>query len=189
MKSLPPDFYDRPVVEVARELIGCTLAHGATGGVIVEAEAYHDSEGASHGYRGQTPRTRTLFGPPGHAYVYRSYGIHAMLNAVCEREGVGAGVLIRALEPRSGVDLMSERRGVAERLLCAGPGRLCEALDVTLALDGAALQGPELAIGPRPGDWADPQIRSGPRIGITRATELPWRFAAAGNPFVSRPRL
>lgn len=189
MKSLSAEFYARPVLQVARDLIGCTLTCGDAGGVIVEAEAYDPSEGASHGYRGPTPRTKTLFGPPGHAYVYRSYGIHAMLNTVCEEDGVGAGVLIRALEPRTGIDLMMERRGTDERLLCAGPGRLTQALGVTLAMDGASLEGPLLKIGPPPSDWGTPKILTGPRVGITRATDLPWRFAVAGSPFVSRPRL
>ena len=117
MRALPRSFYDRPVLEVAPELIGCVVVHGETSGVIVETEAYHESEPASHAYAGLTPRTEVLFGPPGHAYVYRSYGIHAMLNAVCEPDGVGAGVLIRALAPLTGIELMRERRGLVARAL------------------------------------------------------------------------
>lgn len=189
MKSLPPDFYARPVVDVARELIGCTVTCGAAGGIIVETEAYHQSEPACHGWRRPTPRTRTLFGPPGNAYVYRSYGIHVMLNAVCEEDGVGAAVLIRALEPREGIALMTARRDSDHRALCAGPGRLTQALDVPFSLDGASLGGPELTVGPPPSDWTAVPVRSGTRVGITRATDLPWRFAAADSPYVSRPRL
>ena len=124
MEALPPEFYDRPVLQVAPELVGCTVVHGETAGTIVETEAYHEEEPACHAYAGLTARTRTLFGPPGRAYVYRSYGIHALLNAVCEPEGVGAAVLIRALAPAAGLELMGARRGVAEeRELCSGPGR------------------------------------------------------------------
>src|SRR5712671_2854202 len=131
MKPLPPDFYDRPVLAVARDLIGCTVEHGGASGVIVETEAYHDSEPACHAFAGLTPRTATLFGPPGRAYVYRSYGVHALLNAVCEPEGVGAAVLIRALEPTEGIRIMQERRSVESvRGLCSGPGKLTQALGI-----------------------------------------------------------
>jgi DNA-3-methyladenine glycosylase len=178
------------VVDVARDLIGCVVSHGATSGVIVETEAYHDSEPACHAFVGVTARTATLFGPPGRAYVYRSYGIHALLNAVSEPEGVGAAVLIRALEPVSGVPLMRARRGVArDQDLCSGPGKLTQALGISLALNGTdltAAPGP-IAIAPRPRAWRDVAILVGPRVGITKAAELPWRFAAAGNRFVSRP--
>ncbi len=136
-------FYDRPVVEVARDLVGFVLRHGDTAGRIVETEAYHESEPACHAYTGLTARTRVLFGPPGHAYVYRSYGIHALLNAVSEADGVGAAVLIRALEPLTGLDIMRERRGLdREQDLCSGPGKLTQALGIGLDLNGSALDGP-----------------------------------------------
>jgi DNA-3-methyladenine glycosylase len=181
-------FYDRPVLEVARALVGCRLRHGACSGVIVETEAYHPSEPASHGFVGLTPRTRTLFGPPGHAYVYRSYGIHALLNAVAEGEGIGAGVLIRALEPRTGIELMRARRGL-ERVesLCSGPGKLSQALAVGLQHNGSDLLTGPIVISDRASDWRDVQIDVDRRIGITKATELPWRFCAAGSRFLSRP--
>lgn len=181
-------FYDRPVLEVAPDLIGCVLRHGETAGVIVETEAYHQSEAACHAYVGLTKRTSTLFGAPGAAYVYRSYGIHALLNAVCEPEGVGAAVLIRALEPICGIELMRERRGTsAERMLCSGPGKLTQALDVELELNQSDLIGGPIAISGRPPEWRDVEIVCDQRIGITRAAELPWRFLAAGSRFVSRP--
>ena len=179
-----PDFYDRPVLEVAPDLIGCVVAHGGASGLIVEAEAYHESEPAAHSYGGIRERTAKLFGPPGSAYVYRSYGIHACLNAVCEPEGVGAAVLIRALEPLAGLELMRERRGVAEdRLLCAGPGRLCQALGVTKALDGLRVDAPPFELRPRAGE---PPLVRGPRIGITKAVERPWRYGLAGSRWLSR---
>lgn len=187
--TLDAGFYERPVLEVARDLIGCTIVHGATSGVIVEAEAYHHSEPACHAYVGVTPRTATLFGPPGHAYVYRSYGIHACLNAVCEPEGVGAAVLIRALEPQSGLELMRTRRGVArDEDLCSGPGKLTQALGIGLDLNGTRLGAP-IVFGPPPGDRPAPDVLAGTRIGITKAAELPWRFCAAGSRHVSSPRL
>jgi DNA-3-methyladenine glycosylase len=183
-----PAFYDRPVLEVARDLIGCVVTHEDTAGVIVETEAYHDSEPACHAFVGLTPRTRTLFGPPGRAYVYRSYGIHALLNAVCEHEGVGAAVLIRALEPVAGLDHMRARRGVKdERRLCSGPGKLTQALGIELSDNGADLRRGPIVFSPRPAPWRDVEIQSDTRIGITQAAELPWRFVAAGNRFVSRP--
>ena len=184
---LPPDFYARPVVEVARELVGCVVEHDGVSGTIVEAEAYHQTEPACHAYGGLTPRTRTLFGPPGLAYVYRSYGIHAMLNAVCEARGTGAAVLVRALEPRHGLEEMRARRGV-ERLedLCSGPGKLCQALGIGLDLDGTDLAaGPIRILAP---EVPAPPLTESVRIGITKAAELPWRFSAAGSRFVSRPR-
>lgn len=186
--SLPRAFYARPVLDVARDLVGCVLAHGATSGVIVETEAYHDSEPACHAYVGLTPRTRTLFGPPGHAYVYRSYGIHALVNAVTEVEGVGAAVLIRALEPLDGLAAMRARRGL-ERVedLCSGPGKLTQALAIELdGNDGDLVEGP-IRILPRPPERAAPELIAGPRIGITKAAELPWRFCARGSRSVSKP--
>ncbi len=186
MEPLGPEFYARPVLAVAPELVGCTVVHGETAGVIVETEAYHEEEPACHAYIGLTPRTRTIFGPPGFAYIYRSYGIHALLNAVCEPEGVGAAVLIRALAPSAGIELMRERRGVvAETDLCSGPGRLTQALGIDLDLNGSPLDA-EIAILPREGP-APAVLASAPRVGITKAEELPWRFSATGNRNVSRP--
>lgn len=183
--TLSHAFYDRPVVEVAQALLGCLVRHGDTAGVIVETEAYHMSEPACHAYVGVTARTSTLFGPPGRAYVYRSYGIHALLNAVCEPEGVGAAVLIRALEPLEGIEHMRARRGVDD--LCAGPGKLTEALGVTLEDNGCDLAvGPVVVEAPPPG-WSSFGVAVGTRIGITKAAELPWRFCVAGNRSVSRP--
>ncbi len=181
-------FYDRPVVEVARDLVGCTVAHGATSGVIVETEAYHHSEPACHAYAGLTARTSTLFGPPGVAYVYRSYGIHALLNAVCEAPEVGAAVLIRALEPLDGIELMHERRG-AGRLeeLCSGPGKLTQALGIGLGLNATSLLDGPIAIGPRAAGAPEPELAVGRRVGITKGVELEWRFCARGSRFVSRP--
>jgi len=194
MNALPPDFYDRPVLEVARELIGCTVEHRGAAGVIVETEAYHESEPACHAFVGLTPRTRTLFGDPGRAYVYRSYGIHALLNTVCEPEGVGAAVLIRALAPIAGLEEMRARRGgngdgaARERDLCSGPGKLTQALGISLGENGGDLESGPIRIRPRRGEWLEPTVVVGTRIGITRAVELRWRFCAAGNPHVSRPR-
>jgi DNA-3-methyladenine glycosylase len=186
---LPAAFYDRPVLEVARDLVGCVVAHGGASGVIVETEAYHDSEPACHAFVGVTNRTRTLFGPPGRAYVYRSYGIHALLNAVCEPEGVGAAVLIRALEPLEGVGLMRARRGLQQpEQLCSGPGKLTQALGIELGENDTPLTGAgPVAIHPRPDGWRDVELVAGPRIGITKAVELPWRFCARGSRHVSRP--
>ena len=177
------DFLDEPAA-VARRLIGATLL---AGGVIVEAEAYDASEPASHSYPGPTPRNRVMFGPPGHAYVYRSYGIHWCLNFVCREAGHGAGVLIRALRPTHGLAAMRERRGLpdgaGDRLLCAGPGRVGQALGITLAHNGLPLDAPPFAVLPAP---ATVEVLTGPRIGITRATDLPWRFGLAGSPYLSR---
>ena len=186
---MKPPFYARGVVEVARDLVGCVVRHGDAAGVIVETEAYHDSEPACHAFVGLTPRTATLFGPPGRAYVYRSYGIHALLNAVVEPEGVGAAVLIRALEPVAGVEAMRERRGV-ERLdqLCSGPGKLTQALGIRLDLNGTDLARGPIRFEPRPAAWRDPPLAIDRRIGINRAVELPWRFCVAGSRFVSSPR-
>jgi DNA-3-methyladenine glycosylase len=202
---LPVGFYSRPVLEVARDLIGCVVEHEGVSGTIVETEAYHESEPACHAFVGVTPRTRTLFGEPGIAYVYRSYGIHALLNAVCEPAGVGAAVLIRALEPLSGIERMRARRGVAsDRELCSGPGKLTQALGVELSENGTSLLDGPVTIresdaedqpvgvgtitGARGGRIARPAVVAGTRVGITKAVELRWRFCAAGNPYVSRPR-
>jgi len=195
VKALPADFYARPVLEVAPELIGCTVEYQGCSGVIVETEAYHESEPASHAYAGLTPRTEVLFGRPGLAYVYRSYGIHAMLNAVCEEEGVGAAVLIRALAPLEGIEQMRVRRGLVaglparDRELCSGPGKLTQALGIWLDENGGSLVRGPVRILERSGEWRSPGIAIGTRIGITHAIELPWRFAAAGDRNVSRPRI
>jgi len=194
MRALPADFYSRPVLEVAPDLIGCTVEHEDTAGVIVETEAYHESEPASHAFSGLTPRTRTLFGEPGRAYVYRSYGIHALLNAVCEPSGIGSGVLIRALMPVAGIERMRLRRGllagrpVPDVELCSGPGKLTQAMGITLADNGSSLSRGPVRIRPRDGDWLEPEVVQGTRVGITRAVELPWRFCALGSRYVSRPR-
>jgi DNA-3-methyladenine glycosylase len=182
------DFYARPVLDVAPELVGCLLHHGDTVGRIVETEAYHYTEPASHAYAGLTPRTRVLHGAPGLAYVYRSYGIHALLNAVCEDEGVGAAVLLRAVEPLAGLELMAERRGrSAERDLCNGPGKLTQALGIGLELNGSRLDGP-IVITPAPAGTPAPRVVTGPRVGITHAADLPWRFCDADSNGISSPR-
>jgi DNA-3-methyladenine glycosylase len=186
--TLAHAFYDRPVLEVAPALLGCVVRHADTAGVIVETEAYHESEAACHAYVGLTARTSTLFGPPGRAYVYRSYGIHALLNAVCEPEGVGAAVLIRALEPLEGIDRMRSRRGL-ERAedLCSGPGKLTQALAITLEHNTTDLAAGPIAIEAPPPGWERVETVVGVRVGITKAAELPWRFCVAGSRSVSRP--
>jgi DNA-3-methyladenine glycosylase len=173
---------------VARDLIGCTLWFDGAGGVIVEAESYERDDPACHAHAGLTERTAPLFGPPGHAYVYRSYGIHACLNFVCEPEGVAAAVLIRALEPRWGVEQMRRRRG-RERMrdLCSGPGKLTEALGIGLEVNRAPLDRPPFDLRAPMDETRGVEIDTCPRIGITRATELPWRFCAAGSEYLSRP--
>jgi DNA-3-methyladenine glycosylase len=195
-ETLPKEFYARPVLDVARELIGCVVEHEGLAGTIVETEAYHESEPACHAFVGITPRTRTLFGEPGLAYVYRSYGIHALLNAVCEPAGVGAAVLIRALEPLAGIEEMRARRRhgrgarapMRDQDLCSGPGKLTEALGVELSQNGASLlDGPVTIRLPTPGG-ASPRVVEGTRVGITKAVELRWRFCAVGSAHVSRPR-
>ena len=193
MQALPPEFYGRPVLEVARDLIGCTVAHRDVAGVVVETEAYHESEPACHAFVGLTPRTSTIFGPPGRAYVYLSYGIHTMLNAVCEPEGVGAAVLIRALEPTVGLEKMRARRGLAgrsgnDRDLCSGPGKLTQALGISLEQNGSDLSRGPVRIGPRTDGWLEPVLVEDVRVGITKAVDLRWRFCVAGNRNVSRPR-
>jgi DNA-3-methyladenine glycosylase len=188
VSALPADFYARPVVEVARDLVGCVVRHDGSAGAIVETEAYHESEPACHAHVGLTARTHILFGPPARAYVYRSYGIHALFNAVCEDEGVGAAVLIRALEPLEGVEVMRERRGLERREdLCSGPGKLTQALGIELDLNGSDLIRGPITIEPPPADWPPAELLVGPRIGITKAAELPWRFSAAGFRSVSKP--
>ena len=180
-------FYARDVHAVARGLIGCRLRHGPTAGRIVETESYHEDEAACHAHIGLTARTATLLGPPAIAYVYRSYGIHALLNAVTTGDGVGAAVLIRALEPLEGVPTMRERRGgVADRDLCSGPGKLTQALDVGLELNGTSLVSGPVEIHP-PASGLRPEIVTGVRIGITKAADLPWRFCDASSSHVSRP--
>jgi DNA-3-methyladenine glycosylase len=181
-------FYDRPVLDVARDLIGCVVGHEDCAGIIVETEAYHDTEAACHAHIGLTPRTATLLGPPAIAYVYRSYGIHALLNAVCEPDGVGAAVLIRALEPLEGIDHMRARRGLDEvRQLCSGPGKLTQALGIGLEHNGSSLVAGPIKIAPRDPSYADVEIIADTRIGITKAADLPWRFCAEGSRFLSRP--
>jgi DNA-3-methyladenine glycosylase len=182
--TLPKDFFARSVHEVAPDLIGVTLLVDGVGGPIVEVEAYDHEDPAAHGYGGRTERNASMFGPPGHAYVYRSYGIHWCLNFVCEAEGSASAVLIRALEPVHGLDAMRERRGHDDpRLLCAGPGRLCQALGITRAHDGLALDEPPFELVARE---AEPQIAAGPRIGITKAADRPWRYGIAGSRYLSR---
>jgi len=182
------EFFDRSVHEVARDLIGCSLAVGETAGIIVETEAYEASDPACHAYIGRTARNEVLFGPPGHAYVYLSYGIHSLLNFVTEPDGTASAVLIRALEPTDGIDLMRERRRrdeVAE--LCSGPGKLSEALGVGLSLNGADLFAPPFELTDRDRHWSPAEIVTSERIGITKAAELPWRYSVSGSRFVSRP--
>ena len=175
-------FFDRDVLEVARDLLGVLLCVDGVGGVIVETEAYHSSDPASHSFRGPTARNGSMFGGPGRAYVYRSYGIHWCFNTACR---VGSGVLVRALEPACGVDVMQARRGVAAgRLLCSGPGRLCQALGITGALDGAALDGAPFRMERA---WVPGQVVTGRRIGITKGVEAEWRFCVAGAASLSRP--
>jgi DNA-3-methyladenine glycosylase len=183
--KLGADFFDRSVHEVAPELIGVTLLVDGVGGPIVEVEAYDHEDPAAHGFRGRTERNVSMFGPAGRAYIYRSYGIHWCLNLVCEGPGVASAVLIRALEPEQGIELMRARRGFEdERLLCAGPGRLCQALGITREHDGLRLDEPPFQLQPRP---QAPEVAVGLRIGITRAADKPWRYVLAGSRFLSRP--
>jgi DNA-3-methyladenine glycosylase len=182
------DFYARSVHEVARDLIGCVVRHGETAGRIVETESYHMEEPACHAYAGVTERTRTLFGPPARAYVYFSYGIHSLLNAVAEEDGVGAAVLIRALEPVDGVETMrARRRAGRDEDMCNGPGKLTQALGIGLSLNGTSLvDGPIEVLTREPGS-RDPRVVVGERIGISKAADLPWRFCDADSRHVSRP--
>jgi DNA-3-methyladenine glycosylase len=179
------DFFDRSVHEVAPDLIGATLTVGGVGGLVVEVEAYHHTDPAAHSFRGPTERNSVMFGPPGHLYVYRSYGIHWCANVVCEERGSASAVLLRAIEPTLGLGLMRRRRGLRDpRLLCSGPGRLCEALGITHALNGHALDRPPIALYAR---TTEPETIAGPRIGITKAVELPWRYGLKGSKFLSKP--
>jgi DNA-3-methyladenine glycosylase len=183
-RVLSRDFFARSVHEVAPELIGATLLCDGVGGTIVEVEAYDHEDPAAHGYRGKTARNAAMFGPAGRAYVYRSYGVHWCLNFVCEEVGVASAVLVRALEPMQGVEEMRVRRRVADdRLLCAGPGRLCEALAITRAQDDCALDEPPFELLARRGR---PELVRGARIGITKAADRPWRYGLAGSRFLSR---
>src|ERR1700688_4760546 len=173
-EKLTQAFFDRSVHEVAPDLIGATLLVRGVGGVIVEVEAYHHTDPAAHSFRGMTGRNAVMFGPPGYAYVYRSYGIHWCLNFVCEPAGSASAVLIRAIEATEGLRAMRRRRGVRdERLLCSGPGRVCEALRITAAHNGLALDAPPFALSAQTGEV---EIVAGPRIGITKAPDLPWRY-------------
>jgi DNA-3-methyladenine glycosylase len=182
--KLTRDFFARSVHDVAPEVVGATLLVDGVGGVIVEVEAYDHEDPAAHGYRGRTERNAAMFGPPGHAYVYRSYGVHWCLNLVCEEEGSASAVLVRAVEPVHGLDAMRARRGLDNpRLLAAGPGRLCQALGVTREHDGLPLDRPPFELHARE-DEVD--VVAGPRIGITRAADRPWRYGLAGSRFLSR---
>lgn len=184
-RALTRRFFDRSVLAVAPELIGATLLVNGVGGIIVEVEAYHHTEPAAHSFRGPTPRNMVMFGPAGYAYVYRSYGIHWCLNFVCEGEGSASAVLIRALEPRAGLAAMRRRRDVDdERLLCSGPGKLCEALAVTDRHNGLALDHAPFALLARE---QEPDVVTGVRIGITKAADLPWRYGLKGSRFLSKP--
>src|ERR1700680_2964693 len=181
---LNPRFFARSVHEVAPELIGTTLLGDGVGGIIVEVEAYHHTDPAAHSFRGPTQRNRVMFGPPGFAYVYRSYGIHWCVNFVCEKEGSASAVLIRALQPTHGLAAMRRRRVLHdERLLCSGPGKLTEALGITDQHNGLPLDAPPIALHARA---SKPQIAAGARIGITKAVELPWRYGLEGSKFLSR---
>jgi DNA-3-methyladenine glycosylase len=182
--KLGKDFFARSVHEVAPDLVGVRLLVDGVGGPIVEVEAYDHEDPAAHGYGGRTERNASMFGPPGHAYVYRSYGIHWCLNFVCEQEGSASAVLIRALEPVQGLDVMRERRGLEDpRLLCAGPGRLCQALGISRHQDGLPLDVPPFELLARN---EEVPIAVGPRVGITKAAEQPWRYGLAGSRFLSR---
>ena len=185
MPRLRKSFFNRSVHEVAPELIGATFLFRGIGGIIVEVEAYHHTDPAAHSYGGQTPRNAVMFGPPGFAYVYRSYGIHWCINFVCERAGSASAVLLRALEPTDGLAAMHRRRHTADvRLLCSGPGRLTEALGITHAQNGLALDASPFELRARSGDC---DLVAGPRIGITKAIELPWRYGLKGSRFFSKP--
>jgi DNA-3-methyladenine glycosylase len=187
-ERLEADFFERSVHMVARDLVGCRLFYDGCGGTIVETESYERDDPACHAYTGLSRRNAVLFGPPGRAYVYLSYGIHSLLNAVAEPDGEAAAVLIRALEPTAGLGPMRARRGVrSDTDLCSGPGKLTEALGVGLDANGADLSAPPFMLAPRePG--REGEIVAGPRVGITKAVERPWRFCLAGSRHVSRPR-
>ena len=183
-KPLKRAFFARSVHEVAPDLIGATLLFNGVGGTVVELEAYHHTDPAAHSFRGPTPRNRVMFGPPGFSYVYRSYGIHWCVNFVCEEEGSASAVLIRALEPTHGLAAMRRRRGLhEERTLCSGPGKLCEALGITIKHSELPLDMPPFALHAR---TAKPEIEAGVRIGITKAIDLPWRYGLKGSRFLSK---
>ena len=184
-RALKRAFFGRSVHEVAPDLIGATLLVDGVGGLIVEVEAYHHTEPAAHSYNGPTPRNQVMFGPPGFAYVYRSYGIHWCVNFVCEQEGSAAAVLIRALEPTHGIAKMRRRRHAVDvHALCSGPGKLTEALGITIAHNARPLDRPPIALHARTGDV---EVAAGIRIGITKAVELPWRYGVKGSRFLSKP--
>jgi DNA-3-methyladenine glycosylase len=184
-KRLTKAFFNRSVHEVAPDLIGTTLLFGGVGGRLVEVEAYHHTDPAAHSYHGPTPRNVVMFGPAGYAYVYRSYGIHWCLNFVCEPKGSAAAVLIRAIEPTVGLARMRRRRGLSDvRLLCSGPGRLCQALGITRADNGLMLDEPPFELLARSGEV---EIVTGPRIGLTKAVEKPWRYGLKDSRFLSKP--
>jgi DNA-3-methyladenine glycosylase len=184
-RRLTRRFFGGHVLEVASELVGATLLFNGVGGRLVELEAYHHTDPASHSFRGPTERNAIMFGPPGFAYIYRSYGIHWCLNFVCEPNGSASAVLIRALEPTHGLSTMRRRRGMAdERLLCSGPGRLCEALGITHKQNGLALDRPPFELLAK---TEKVEVAVGPRIGITKAVDQPWRFGLKGSRFVSKP--
>jgi DNA-3-methyladenine glycosylase len=184
-RKLGHAFFARSVHEVAPELIGATLLFKGAGGIIVEVEAYHHTDPAAHSYNGRTERNAVMFGPPGFAYVYRSYGIHWCVNFVCEAAGSASAVLIRALEPTDGLTAMRRRRGLKdERSLCSGPGKVCEALGITKAHNGLALDNPPFELR---GRTNESEIVAGPRIGITKAVDQPWRYGLKGSKFLSKP--
>jgi DNA-3-methyladenine glycosylase len=188
--KLGPNFFNKSVAELAQDLLGCELVHqtpeGITAGIIVEAEAYHQDDEASHSYRGNTNRTRVMFGPPGYAYVYFTYGMHWCFNITSEGIGVGAAVLIRALHPTQGIELMKIRRGRDKVYdLCSGPSRLVQAMGITRSGYGKPVFESKFQLNPR-AEAANLDIRSGPRIGISKAQDKPWRFWIEGNPFISR---
>jgi DNA-3-methyladenine glycosylase len=184
-KALKRRFFARSVHEVAPDLIGATLLVDGVGGIIVEVEAYHHTDPAAHSYRGPTPRNLVMFGPPGFSYVYRSYGIHWCVNFVCEKAGEASAVLIRALQPTHGIPAMRRRRGLHdERALCSGPGKLCEALGITIKQSELALDAPPYSLHARLGDV---EVVTGLRIGITKAVDYPWRYGLKGSRFVSKP--
>ena len=184
-KSIKRAFFARSVHEVAPDLIGATLLVDGVGGIIVEVEAYHHTDPAAHSYRGPTPRNLVMFGPPGFSYVYRSYGIHWCVNFVCEKEGEATAVLIRALQPTHGIPAMRRRRGLHdERALCSGPGKLCEALGITIKQSELALDVSPYAMHAR---TEKPEIVAGVRIGITKAVDFPWRYGLKGSRFLSKP--
>jgi DNA-3-methyladenine glycosylase len=183
-KPLKRAFFARSVHEVAPDLIGATLLVNGVGGVIVEVEAYHHTDPAAHSFGGPTPRNSVMFGPPGFAYVYRSYGIHWCVNFVCEQEGSASAVLIRALQPTHGISAMRRRRGLDdERSLCSGPGKLTQALGITMAHNELPLDAPPIALHAR---LQKPEIVAGVRIGITKAVDLPWRYGLKDSKFLSK---